>query len=559
MTSQVLPDEILRKVAHSLPQKSLLKLAYASKRMFAIIIPELYQHVLVDSSNRVFDASQGLGLVEEHSPTGRPPVVVRSLYALTRFFRNLMLYPIYGGYLQYFELRRLPDIPQYELDYFLEGIFPSLSNLVLLKCYSEQAPLNLKHLLLLPNFERLSILCGNFMFEDPDSATIPAASSLRHLDISNFGSYKVLRNIDTKDFSRLETLKLARLLSRSKPSLTILTSTDMFRDSRYYCPADYLLSFFNSILNPLTLRALTLSDLTLSLLDVKILSNSVNLASLVLLSLVNCLELFESDQSYSGDIQIVQRTLIADSFFRLLSQNLKSLQLLHYDLRNNFCEDFTVFSSICQIQSLKQLTVCLYLRRRRDPVDLSLFVNYLQPRATALERLDLACKVIEPNGPIFLGQRQVVYIKSLRALASFYNLRILSIPVTKDQLHEVGDVLPEKVKVLRLGVTDQLRLSTSSCHGCNNEIAYNVYNSTCLISHEYFSCPISFSAEVKDTYDRRYLRISDRYRKQKKNLEFVRFDFKILSMLFDCRRLRIELKDPLFLHQFDALVDRSLA
>lgn len=521
--------------------------------------PELYHHVLIDSSKRVFDEELDLLCLDGRGR--RNPVVIRSLFALSRFFKTLMLHPEYGRYLQQLRASEtFPDMPQCELNRFLELISPSLTNLMVLEWYAQECPLNAQILHLLPSISRLHTLCGNFIMPDYFFRW-PAASRLRELDVSNFTSPKALAQIDLAQYPELRSLKVARC-SSSINTLVAVSSAKNYSSLDTLAPTSYLGPLLNLLRTRIRLKSLKLADLPVSCADADLVVNSICLSELELFSLVNCTEWFvPTEVSLPGTVAIRRGTPPSRTFFKRLSPHLSNLVLLHYDVSNNFCDNASIFGSLAQFTKLKKLAVRIHLYRSNGAVDLTPYINKIHRHATTLEHLDISCTLSDsPSGPVCPIQSQAAHVKLLVALSSFTKLKSLSLPVIAKQLPELAESWTNsELRVLRLAVTDQSLERLSTCNDCTFRPIYDVYNSACLVSQEFFACPTSFSSEVVDSNDQRYLTHTMRFRELLPHLAYVRFDFKLLSLLFNCRSTgQIELKDGSFLNQYESLVDGAM-
>lgn len=566
MQLQNLPDELLRKITLFLPQRSLLSLGYSCKSLNALVIPELYLHVLINSTKRNFrdDDSEILDCLFEGT---RPPIIIRSLYSLVLYFKNLLNLG-YAKYVESFEVNgTLPDIPIHDLDHFIRIIFPLLRKLRVMKWYDEDWPLDAEHLMLLPKYEQLKTLCGNFLFSN-SASTLSLFSGLRHLDVSNFISHKALSTLNLDKFDNLTTFKIARFPSKSNLRFAEAPQNSLVRAATSYeCPgsypSSYLSALFTHIKGPITnLSSLTLSDLSLFSSDASILALSVDLSLLQLLSIVNCYEVIECDNLPSHAVQVFRRTAPSNSFFRILAPHLSNIQLLHYDVKNNFCEDASIFSLLSEASSLKQLAIKMYLYRSNLIADLTPHLNKLQSLASTLERLEIMCDSIDiPSGPSCPRLSSAAHVRSLVAILSFTKLKVLTIPVINKQLPSIGDHLVklERLKVLRLIVTDQPDFESPSCNDCTANRVYDIYTTTCLISQDYFSCPTTFTSKIQEINTSKYVSHARNYCNSLAPIQFVRYDFKHLSLLMDCRNPdTIKPREGMLLDQFDAVVHNCL-
>lgn len=562
MLFQDLPDEVICNVILFLPQRALLSLGYSCKSLYALVIPELYLHVLINSSKQNFrdDDSE---LLEGLCEGKRPPVIIRSLYSLTRYFKNL-LYLDYTKYVKSFEVKgSLPDIAIHDLDFFISLIFPHLQKLQVLRWYDEERPLNADHLALLPSYDQLKVIGGNFTFTNSKLAVSPA-SELRCLDVSNFVSHNALSNLDLRKFESLNHLKVARFPSKSNFPFAEIPQNSLARAATSYeCPGSYPSSYFSALFKAtsgplINLSTLTLSDISLSASDASVLSTSVNLSSLRLLSIVNCYEIMDVDEFPSHSVQVFRRTAPRNSFFKILAPHLNKLMLLHYDVKNNFCEDSSIFSSLSQATNLKQLAIKMYIYKAIGVADLTPYFNKLQGLASTLERLEFFCDFIDaPNGSSCPRLDNAAHIRSLVSILEFILLKVLTIPVINKQLPFIGDHLSnlKSLKVLRLTVTDQPDFESPSCNDCAVNRVYDVFTSTCLISQDYFSCPTTFTSKIQEINTSKYVSQTANYCNSLASLQFVRYDFKILSLLMDCRDpVSIKPRSEVILDNYDAIV-----
>ncbi|WPK23577.1 hypothetical protein PUMCH_000818 [Australozyma saopauloensis] len=556
------PDELLLKVASLLPQKSLLNLSFTCRSIHTIVTPDLYLNVLINSSKRVFDEEFDIK-TKSFGCDLRPPVVIRSLFALSRFFKNLALNSRYASALRRLEVQgSFPDVPQHDLDCSLQAVFPLLVNLVVLRWYCENSPLDASLLNLLPSAESLQVLGGNFMFNSFSS--VPSESRIRILDVSNFGTSDVVAGIHLAHCPRLTSLKIARLPSKPNNALSEKSSSpNVVNLSDSYSGGNKGLSYVSALFLPkpsfaLQLEELTLADISISAMDAELLSNSINLTLLKSFAIYNCVEMVDLEHQTSH--RVIRRTLPTNTFFKKIVSYLANLKLLVYDVKNNYCEDSSIFGSIAQIHALEELSMRMHLYRQNGKVDLTPFINKLQKHSASLERLELFCDFSEmPNGPLCSVFSQPVHIRSLVSLSNFTKLRILAIPIVQEQLLVLFESLPcESATILRLAVTDQQSFSSfSSCNSCTNGAMYEVYNSVCLVSQEFFSCPSTFGSKIVETGEQIYMDHANRYKEVAKRLEYVRFDFKSQSLLFDCRfPNKVITKDAIYLDHYDNLTHK---
>lgn len=560
--ASVLPSDILRDVCHWLPQNDLLHFALTCKAAYDVALPEIYHSIVIDSSKRVYHETAAANRVASFVRTTDlvgEPVVIRSLYAFTRFLKVLAANPRYAAWLRVLVVQdKIPDIPHYELGQLLHRVLPLLSNLHVLNWYSQQLPLNTEHLALLPNPRNLVSLCGNFQFVGLLKSIPLHLPYLRHLDISNFALEKFLKAIDLDGYPTLETLTISRSASPNclvHSSLEGVQSEGIENLPAGQHPA-FILTLFAKPLNiPLHIHSLVLRDIIVSASDAQRLLQSIHAPTLTELSLDNCSEaLFTETPGFSRAVN--RRNPPASMFLDVITSQLTNLSLLSLNLSNELCFNTTTFNAISRLSNLSKLTVHIKVFQSNDPINLAPLVNALQSHAATLEYLSICCEVVEQtSAPICPRNGNRFELKSMLGLSNLYRLKVLRLPLTFAQLSYLPDTLSQlqSLKVMQLLVTDSA--TASACNNCNDTLIYALYNTNCLISQDYFNCPSSFTSTIEDIKNQQYADITKTYRDVFRDLAYLRFDLKNQSLLYDCENPeKIELKDSILIERFDSLV-----
>ncbi|RKP31762.1 hypothetical protein METBISCDRAFT_26244 [Metschnikowia bicuspidata] len=463
----------------------------------------ILRNVVVDASKRV------CGYLEEmchvHIAGILPAVVIRSLFAPTRFFKNLFHFPELGGHVWRLAVEGLfPDIVQYELDLFLRHVLPCLASIQVFRWYTDQRPLSTECLLVLPHHARrhgwqLCLQCACFRLH----------ASLM-LDLSNFGSDKALAHVDLNLFPAPQRVKVVRYALRTSLPFADVTLANVIRSANAFkCRGiDASLSYIEPLFAPSS--------------DADILLRAVHISSLRQLAIVNCMELGLDTPAHV--------------LLKKLEPALSHLLLLHYDVRTD-CRDDSLFSCLSHCTRLQLLVVSLHLHRQNGVVDFTTHMKKTQALSASLLRLELSADFAESqHRPSCNACSQAVCVKSLVALSCLIQLRVLSLPVVLAQLQHLAELLEplSRLAVLRVTVTTSAR--------------QKALHSACLIVQEYFTCPSTFSSAVLDSNEQKYLALATQYRLRLPNLAFVSFDFKMHSLIFDCRfHPKVALKDSTFL------------
>ena len=110
-----LPEEVWQLIARNMDQQEAIKMAQTSKRMHRLMIPRIYEHVVVDSTPKNFS-----NVVIPHNINGHS-TVIRSIYSLKKFLNLLVNKPYYCSLIRTLETaKNTPDISDNDLNYFFK-------------------------------------------------------------------------------------------------------------------------------------------------------------------------------------------------------------------------------------------------------------------------------------------------------------------------------------------------------------------------------------------------------------------------------------------------------
>lgn len=559
-----LPADVIVHLTSWLSQGDILSLSQTNTYYYETVQPKLYEYIVVDSSRRLYED------VLEGSSRRRwfannlylgEPTVIRSLYALTRFFKTLTNHKHYGRHIRHLVVEdQLPDIPELELVQHLLAIVPTLVNLEVLNWYAVHRPLDARILLLIPHLGRLVSLRGNMQLV---SGAFPSSPflQLRQLDLSNFGSSKALQTIDMTQFPSLDSLTLAKkasphmlhVLSRVSNCCHTALSSSSESLPFFEFPA-YISTVFagnNSILH---LSSLTLRGIYVCAQDAYLLLENIHVDSLKELSLDNCGEcLFEE----LIGIPIRRRTPPPELFLDVLAKQLTALESLNLNLCNELCYNRSTFDAISALGPLKRLGVHIKMFKTDDAINLAPLVNSIQTHCESLEYLNMCCDVVDSAVSVCPKKNNQYQLKSVLGLSNLRNLKVLKLPLTFSQIEDVANVLSalSELRILQLGITDLgCPASKAACGSCNDTLFYALYSTNCLISQDYFSCPSSFTSRIEQNKTHEYISYTERFRRSLAKLQYVRFDLKNQSLVYDCLMEKVVAKDSAFTESFDSLV-----
>lgn len=574
-----LPVEILLHICRYLGQGDLVNLTLTNRHFFEVANAKLYEAVVVDSSKRLFEEFEGKTRHHWFISRGflKEPTVIRSLYALTKFLRNLTGKKEYGRYLRCLVVEdEFPDMPELELTRFLQVVFPRLINVEVLNWYAVRKPLDAKILALLPHPEHLRSLCGNFQLV---ASEIPALlfTCLRQFDLSNVTSHRVLEKVELDMFPCLESLTLAKKPSRNMLHFTSRVSSccqsalsNTAESLPYNDPLSYISSLFSRFNGQkLQLTSLVLKDITLSSRDAYLLMENVDIPNLQKLSLDNCGEALFGAESSLGSVSIHsdsffvrRRTPPSELFLDVLASQLTGLTLLNLNLYNELCFNRSTFVAISKLLPLKHLGVHIKVFKSDGTINLAPLIDSLQPHANSLEYLNLCCDVVETSVSVCPKKNNRYMLKSILGLSNLRRLKVLKLPLSFSQISDVANVLSplESLQLLQLGITDlACTKSKAACSSCNDTLIYALYNTNCLISQDYFNCPSSFTSKIEQNKTLEYGLYSQNFKSVLPELQYLRFDLKSQSLLYDCRdATNVMAKDSSLIESFDSLVQNYI-
>lgn len=541
------PPEVIQHLVRWLPQHDLLHLAYTSKQFYALLQPQLFQAIIVDSSRTSFDdvfADPANDWFVYHEYPCEP-TVIRTLYSLIRFFKLLIKNPQFGKYVRRFVVEeQFPDMSQLELNQYLLQVLPSLTNIEIILWASTHNLLDARMISLLPNHNRLKSLCGNFSFADVNFPQV-AFSNLHQLSISNFSTNKSLRTIDVSNFPSITSLAISRKLSLRENDFTcrlenccqsaLNSSVELLQP---FDPATFISSLFDKKLNSkLNLKSLSLKDISLSASDATRLKENIEISLLEHLSINNCTEcLFESSPSYPTTSAFRRRTPPRNLFIDVLAPDLISVKLLNLNLSNELCYNRSTFSALSQMKGLEKVSVHIKLIRTEHQVNLAPLVNCLQTHASTLKYLNLCCDIVDPSSVSVCPKKKLSYsLESVIGLSMLKELRVLKLPIEYSQISNLPDILTnlKNLRVLQMGIVySDSAPSKSACFDCGvNSFVLGTANS--LINESYFACSTSLTARIETSKGQQYEEISRRFKNASEKLRFIRFDLQKESLLYD--------------------------
>lgn len=580
MIATLSPD-IIRDIARWLPQNELLHFACTCKYIYNITHDQIYLSITIDYTKQVYVDDGLTELTWSHNQkTGLAfePVVIRTLFSLTRFLKTLMAHPEYARFINVLVARdQFPDIPVFELSKLLPHIFPNLVNLKVLDWYLITCPLQADLLNLLPFPQHLQSLCGNFHNIDKISKIL--FPSMRYIDFSNFGTCESLQNVDFAKFPIVKSLTLSRTASCSGVNFSsklgeccrsvIEQKTENLSSFLRLAKSPmYILNFLGKLpQTPLRLRSLLLRDICVTTEDARILLANIDGAFLNHLSIENCFEslfsnIFENDPLLLNQVHITRRTPPSFTFLDVLSSGLPSLQLLSIGLSNEMCFNCATFKFISKLNSLSKLSVHLKHFCTREPVNLAPLADSLQSHKDTLKYLNICSDVVaQIPTPLCPKKRNYYELNSIASLADLHQLRVLRLSVNYSQIKELPEVLSQmkNIQVVQLLVAELISTTPSfSCNGCVNSFNYAICNTSSLIAQDYFSCPSPFAMTMEEEKNQHYLEFATSFKENFPKLAYIRFDLKSLTLVYQCSAGIIELKDQIYSDRFDNLVNMYL-
>lgn len=566
-----LPDDIILHTCRWLSQGEVLSLALTTSHNYELIHAKLFEVVVVDSSRRMFDdvfdeKMSHRWYFSDAFPCN--PTVIRSLYGLKMFFKYLLKNPHRGRCVRQLVVKNeFPDMPELELARWLRLVLPTMDNLHVLNWYALHQPLDAKLVKLLPHPEYLESLCGNFQYT---ASSLPSSSfyCLGRLDLSNVSSCKDLLDIDMADFPNLDSFTLAKGASSNMLQFSsrltnccqsaLSTSAESLRFSD---PPSYISCLFSSVHSTkIQLSSLTLKDISVSAKDAYTLLEAIEIPNLRKMSLDNCAEaLF--DTTYN-DIPFRRRTPPSQLFLDVLSKHLTHLESLNLNLSNELCYNRITFRAVSTLLPLKHLGIHIKMFKCDDAINLAPLVDSIQPHSNSLEYLNLCCDVVDSSVSVCPKKNNRYSLKSVIGLSNLRKLKVLKLPLSFSQISNVANVLCPltNLHIIQFGITDvPCSPPKTACDPCDNTAAYGLYSDSCLISQEYFNCPASFISNAEQNKTQEYLNFSKKFRSIFKLLQYIRFDMRNQSLLYDCENSsNIVAKDAGLVDSFDSLVNRHI-
>ncbi|KAM9896047.1 hypothetical protein OXX79_007704 [Metschnikowia pulcherrima] len=575
-----LPLDVLRDLGRWLPQNDLIHLAFTCRRLYRALHEHIYSAIVIDSSKRVFCLELAAECTTRYIQTSQSafePVVIRSLYALTRFLKTLIAHPQYAQYIRILVAQdRFPDVPALDLKNYLIQVFPHLDRLQVLNWYSPDCPLQAELLALLPRPERLESLCGNFQSLHTNFCA-KNFFALRHVDISGFPSAEASAHIDFSKFHSLESLTLSRNVPRNRISFaskldrccrkSVETQVENLTAILSAPKAPLCMSqmISSQIQTPHRLRSLVLRDISVTPSDGRTLLENIDGTTLNHLSLENCVEqLFEPDFYHPNEVRIVRRNPPAVTFMDAFFAGITHLRSLDINLTNELCYNDATLRAISKLKGLLRLSVHLKHFCRRGAYDIKPLITALRTHRHTLKHLNICINVVERINASSCPKKVSYYeLDSLHGLCVLTHLRILRLPVKYEQIEEIPLHLSQlkNIEILHLVVTDSNSLPlTASCNNCENPAMYALCKSNSLIATEYFDGTSSYANSLKEENANHFLEFAVLYKQFFPKLAYLRIDLNDQSFLFDCRSASfISFKDQVYLDHFDLLTSRHLS
>lgn len=451
-----LPLEVLNLVLDYLHQPELVSLNLTNKELHHLIIPRLFKCIEINSRKSILAADEypecdsgfnsisnsttstsiaddlALQLLHKHVATNgvrENCIKITSIYNLKCFLKRLIQHPEYCSLIHHLVFKSLPDIPEdFLIDYF-NRIFPSLTNLIEFRWYSNYN-LDLSLINSIPT-SKLLVLNGNFKNFEKFSGNFMNLKSLSLSDFKNFNNVR----IDLSQFKQLESLKI------SKKNLIIID--DMID---------------NLLINPtkLNLKALNLTNLYLTPQDITSLLKSIEFRNLQYLKLINCYEFFDSTGINPSD---ASHNLGNNLLNRLSHLDLRHLTKVELNVCNNECNNGYVYKFL---SSLPNLILCKALLNINNDLSKHLLqlVNHLP--ANNLRHLEinfhLKTHMHGRNNSQLLNVNN--FTEFINQLNRFSRLNHLQFPILSRNLIDLYLSLPNLMS-LQLNLIDLLKVNNS--------------------------------------------------------------------------------------------------
>lgn len=338
------PPEIVSSIASHLHQSEKLTLAFTCRRFYHILLPTLYETIILDSSKR--DLSLDSSPIENSSAT-----VVRSAFALRRLLGILAQNPDCCCHVKaFFANYPLPDVPTLQISQQLSAILPFLVNLSVLEIDLRILDLSFKFVHLPASIQRLR---GSFLH-------CTTGNEITHLDIANdaatlghtsLGDYPKLRYLRVSPSSRLHLARPGDL-------------TKLFKDQP-----------------KLSLHSLTIEGMTLDHVDGKILAEHVDFSETHTFALVDCTERFFTDSPVFN-----RSTAPSNTFLSPLCGKFRTLRNLTLQLQPEIYSDCNTAGFICSLPGLTKLS----LRTNVSGGELATLTDAIACHSTTVRKLTLS-------------------------------------------------------------------------------------------------------------------------------------------------------------------------
>lgn len=484
-----LPEEIIDQVFDHLGQQDALDMSVVSSRFVEPAERKLYRSITVDHL-----------CGPDNNPHGS--TVVRGLYALGALFRRLVENDRSAADIRHLSFKSLPDMPEFELNHYLEQIFPKLLRLESMRWSVVDTYLSGGLFQLLP-MEKLSTLAANFKDFDLITTLIPSKLlHLKELAIAGFNNRKYLDKINLLCCPNIEKLVILRNCCGSAYYLSDLIEIDPMETG-------YLSKVLKNV--HLKLTVLVLKDITLTLADACNLINCVDLFHLQEFSIINCNEIYFDDDS------LTRTTPPQVSFLDIIAPYLHNVSLLSIDLSNELHYYEKTLNFISKIPSLKSLD--MYFRFKNNE-NLSYFFVKLMDVLTRhpLKSLSFNFQISNTNNK----SKNRFSTEALQGLCHLVLLENLKLPLEQHQIVDLFSII-SKLPRLRF------------LHIYMPDLAVETPVST-LIHQDYFYFPCPCTYDLKESMLNQATNYCLDYKSCNKNLHFIIFEnSREASFSFSCK------------------------
>lgn len=484
-----LPEEIIDQVFDHLGQQDALEMSVVSSRFLDPAERKLYRSITVDRL---------CGL--DNNPDGS--TVVRGLYALGALFRRLVENGRSAAGIRRLCFKSLPDMPEFELNRYLEQIFPKLLRLESMRWSVVDTYLSGDLFQLLPML-RLSTLAANFKDFDLITTLIPSELlHLKELAIAGFNNRKSLDKINLLCCPNIEKLIILKNCCGSSYCLPDLIEIDPMETG-------YLSKVLTNV--HLKLTALVLKDITLTLADGCNLVNCVDLSRLQEFSIINCNEIYFDDHS------LIRTTPPQVSFLDIIAPHLHNVSLLTIDLSNELHYYEKTLKFISTIPSLKSLDV--YFRFKNNENLSYFFVRFMDVLSRhPLKSLSFNFEISNTNNK----SKNSFSARALQGLCNLVLLESLKLPLEQ---HQIVDLFPIISRLPHL----------QFLHIYMPDLAVETPGNT-LIHQDYFYFLCPCTCDLKESMLNQATNYCLDYKSCNKNLHFIIFEnSNEASFSFSCK------------------------